>query len=403
MNTAERLNRLGTENAFEVLAEVHRLQAAGKDIISFAIGEPDFDTPENIKAAGIRAIQNNYTHYGPSAGIPPLREAIAAYVSKTRNIPVHSDEVVVTPGGKPIIYYTLHALINPGDQVIYPNPGFPIYESVIRFVGGQPVPAPLLEEKGFSLDTGHLAQLITPQTKMIILNSPQNPTGGMLSLEDLEQVARLACEYNLWILSDEIYSRIIYSGKFASISSLAGMKERTIILDGFSKTYAMTGWRLGYGVMNKNLAAHIARLITNCESCTNTFVQHAGIEALTGPQDAVDQMVAEFKARRDLIAAGLNSLPGFSCQTPNGAFYVFPNVTEACRNLGLADSKELQRHLLYTGQVAVLPRTAFGAKNTEETEEYLRFSYATSCENIEKGLARIAAALKVPAKNAVTL
>ena len=369
-----------------MLNDVNRLREAGQDIISFAIGEPDFDTPQNVKQACIEAIQANQTHYGPSAGILPLRETIANYISKTRNIPVNPDEVIVTPGGKPIIYYTLHALVNPGDEVIYPSPGFPIYESVIRFVGGVPIPAPLLEEKDFSLDTEHLEKLITPKTKLIILNSPQNPTGGMLSHHDLEQIAEIAIRHNLWVLSDEIYSRIIYSGKFESISSLPGMTKRTIILDGFSKTYAMTGWRLGYGVMNEKLANQIARLETNCVSCTNTFVQHAGIEALTGPQSSVDNMVSEFQSRRNLIVDGLNKLPGISCKKPNGAFYAFPNVTEACRQFGFADSNELQHYLLHTGNVAALPRTAFGTKNTAETQEYLRFSYATSRENIVKGL-----------------
>ncbi len=390
---ADRLNQLGTENAFEILNEVNRLKATGLDIISFAIGEPDFDTPENIKQACIQALQNNYTHYGPSAGILPLRETIADYVSRSRNIPVNPDEVVVTPGGKPIIYYTLHALINPGDEVLYPNPGFPIYESVIRFVGGKPIPVPLLEERNFSLDTAHLKQLITPRTKLIILNSPHNPTGGALTRQDLEEIAEMAISNDLWVLSDEIYSRILYSGKFSSISSLPGMKERTIILDGFSKTYAMTGWRLGYGVMNEQLAPLIARLITNCESCTNTFIQYAAIEALTGPQDAVEQMVREFKTRRDLIVRELNSIPGFSCKTPAGAFYAFPNVTEACKQYGFANSKELQHHLLHDAHTAALPRTAFGAKNMSETEEYLRFSYATSVDNITKGLQRIKDAL----------
>ncbi|HWR40255.1 MAG TPA: pyridoxal phosphate-dependent aminotransferase [Patescibacteria group bacterium] len=393
MKIANRLNHLGTENAFEVLNEVNRLRATGQDIISFAIGEPDFATPSHVKASAIQALESNQTHYGPSAGLLPLREAVARHIAQTRNIPTDPAQVVITPGGKPIIYYTLHALVNPGDEVIYPNPGFPIYESVIRFVGGIPVPAPLLEEKDFSLDTAQLARLITPKTRLIILNSPQNPTGGMLTPEDLQAIARLACQHNLWVLSDEIYSRILYSGEFHSIASLPGMQERTIILDGFSKTYAMTGWRLGYGVMPEELAAQIARLVTNCESCTNTFVQHAGLAALTGPQDDVVAMVAEFKRRRDLIVAGLNSLPGFQCRLPNGAFYAFPNVSDACRQLGFADSRELQQHLLYQGQVAVLPRTAFGLKNAGETGEYLRFSYAASCETIERGLERIHQAL----------
>ena len=393
MELAERLSRLGTENAFEVLAEVNRLKAEGRDIISFAIGEPDFDTPENIKHACIRAIQDNHTHYSPSAGIMPLRETIADYISKTRRIPVSAEEVVVTPGGKPIIYYLIHALVNSGDEAIYPNPGFPIYESVIRFVGGVPVPVPLLETKSFSFDVKHLEQLITPKTKLLILNSPQNPTGGMLTRLDLEQIAKLVVKHNLWVLSDEVYSRILYSGEFDSIVSLPGMKERTILLDGFSKTYAMTGWRLGYGVMPKELAAWIARLITNCESCTNAFIQYAAIEALTGPQDATERMVQEFKTRRDLIVDGLNSIPGFSCLRPLGAFYVFPNVSKVCERHGFSDAKALQQFLLHEGNVAVLPRTAFGMINAGETEQYLRFSYANSQENIRKGLERIAAAL----------
>ncbi len=394
MKLASRLANLGTENAFEVLNEVNRLKAAGRDIISFAIGEPDFDTPENIKQAGIKAIQDNFTHYSPSAGILPLRAAIAGHIGATRALPVTPDEVVVAPGGKPIIYYILHALVNPGDEVIYPNPGFPIYESVIRFTGGVPVPAPILEERDFSLDTAELAKLITPKTKLIILNSPHNPTGGMLTAADLEHVAALACQHDLWVLSDEIYSRIIYNGSFASIGSLPGMRDRTIILDGFSKTYAMTGWRLGYGIMHRDLAVHIARLITNCESCTNTFVQYGGLEALTGPQDFVDSMVGEFRARRDLIVAGLNTIPGFSCKIPRGAFYVFPNVTAACQKLGLADGKALQHYLLHTAAVAALPRSAFGERNAGENHEYLRFSYATSRENIIQGLERIDKAMR---------
>lgn len=394
MKLADRLNHLGIENAFEVLAEVTSLKAQGRDIISFAIGEPDFDTPENIKEACIRAIRDNHTHYGPSAGLPALRETIATYIAGTRGIDVSPEEVVVTPGGKPIIYYIIHALINPGDEVLYPNPGFPIYESVIQFVGGKPVPVPLLEEKDFSLDTAHLQSLITSKTKLIILNSPQNPTGGMLTDADLAAIADLAVKHDLWVLSDEIYSRVLYDGQFRSISALPGMKKRTIILDGFSKTYAMTGWRLGYGVMPKELATWIARLVTNNESCTNTFIQYAAIEALTGPQQATIEMVSEFKARRDLIVSGLNDIRGISCKLPGGAFYVFPNVTQACRNLGFADAKALQRYLLYEGNVAVLPRTSFGVKNTGETEEYIRLSYATSRENIAEGLRRIKAALE---------
>lgn len=394
MEFATRLNRLGTENAFEILAEVNRLKAEGRDIISFAIGEPDFETPDHIKDAAIQALRNNQTHYGPSNGILPLREAIAKHVSATRQIAVNPNQVVVMPGGKPIIYYTIHALVNEGDEVIYPNPGFPIYESVIRFVGGVPVPAPLSEANGFSFDIERLKQLVSPKTKLLILNSPQNPTGGIISPADLAEIARLAEQYDFWILSDEIYSRIVYDGTFHSIASLPNMAKRTIILDGFSKTYAMTGWRLGYGVMNEELAKQLTNLETNCESCTNTFVQYAGVEALTGPQDNVDAMVAEFRTRRDLIVDGLNAIDGFTCQKPNGAFYVYPNVTEACRKLGLADAKAFQKYLLYEAGVAVLPRTAFGGKLEGETEEYIRLSYATSQDTIREGLRRIAEAMK---------
>ncbi len=394
MNFAQRMNRLGTENAFEVLAEVKKLEAMGKDIISFAIGEPDFNTPEHIKEACIKAIRDNHTHYGPSAGILALREMIAEYITKTRKLPCHSDEVVVTAGAKPIIYFVIHALVNPGDEVIYPTPGFPIYESVINFVGGVPVPAVLLEEHSFTFDIDSLRELVTPKTKLIILNSPQNPTGGMLTKKDLEAIAELAISNDLWVLADEIYSRIVYDGDFVSISSIPGMKDRTIILDGFSKTYAMTGWRIGYGVMNETLARYITRLVMNSESCTNTFIQHAAIAALTGPQNDVQAMVQEFHARRDLIVDGLNSIKGIHCQVPKGAFYVFPNVTEACRNLGLETGKDLQHHLLYNAHVAVLPRTSFGAKDNREIGEFVRFSYATSRENIELGLKRIKEALE---------
>ncbi len=389
MKFAKRMDSLGTENAFVVLAEINKLKSQGKDIVSFCIGEPDFDTPQNIKNAGIDAINNNYTHYGPSAGLPGLREVVADYITKTRNIKIDPNEVVITPGGKPIIYYSIHALVDSGDEVIYPNPGFPIYESVINFVGAKPVPIPLLEEKGFSFDIDHLKKIVNDKTKMIILNSPQNPTGGVLSKEDLEAIAVLVNKYDLWVLSDEIYSRIIYEGEFSSIVSMKGLKDRTIILDGFSKTYAMTGWRIGYGVMPEKLALKISQLVTNCESCTATFTQMAAIEAYLGPQDGVGKMVSEFKERRDLIVKLLNEIEGFKCLVPRGSFYVFPNVTEACKNLGLKDSRELQRFILHKADVAVLSRTAFGVKNEGENEEYIRLSYATSRENIVKGLGQI--------------
>jgi aspartate aminotransferase len=386
---AERMGRLGTETAFEVLARVKKLEAEGREIVSFAIGEPDFDTPAHIKQAGIRAIENNETHYGPSAGIMPLREAVAEYIGKTRGLSVDPEEVVITPGAKPIIFFTIMALVDPGDEVLYPNPGFPIYESVINFAGGKAVPLPLLEEKDFSFDIDYLRSKVSDKTKLLIVNSPQNPTGGVLSKGDLEAIAELALKHDFMVLSDEVYSRILFDGDFYSISQIPGMKERTIILDGFSKTYAMTGWRLGYGVMRKDLAENIARLETNSESCTATFTQWAGVEALKGPQEPSEAMTAEFKKRRDIIVKGLNDIEGVSCRLPGGAFYVFPNVTKACRKLGLKDSNALADKLLYEGDVAVLGRTCFGRRNDEETEEYIRLSYATSTENILEGLARI--------------
>ncbi|MCK9222960.1 MAG: pyridoxal phosphate-dependent aminotransferase [Limnochordia bacterium] len=389
MRKATRLGRLGTETAFEVLAEVKQLEAQGRDIISFAIGEPDFATPGNVKEAACEAINEDQTHYGPSPGLMELREAIAAYISTTRKISVRPEEVVVTPGAKPIIFHGILACVDPGDEVIYPNPGFPIYESVIRFVGGVPVPLPLLEERDFRFDITQLQSLVTPKTKMIILNSPQNPTGGVLGAAELEAVAELALTYDLWVMSDEVYSRLIFDGEFMSISSIPEMKERTIIIDGFSKTYAMTGWRLGYGVTNASLAADIARIETNCESCTATFTQIAGIEALQGPQEAAEAMRQEFKTRRDLIVRLLNDIDGISCRVPSGAFYVFPNVTEACRKLGLKDAKEFQKKALYEGNVAVLPRTSFGSKDSWENQEYVRLSYATSTEQIKEGIERL--------------
>lgn len=394
MKLAQRMKRLGTENAFVVLEDVNKLISQGKDIISFCIGEPDFDTPDNIKKAVVRAIEERYTHYGPSVGLIQLREAVADYISKTRDIKVNPDEVVITPGGKPIIYYSIHALINPGDEVIYPNPGFPIYESVINFVGAKSVPISLLEEKGFSFDIDYLKKIVNGNTKMLILNSPQNPTGGVISEQDLKSIAEITEKYNLWILSDEIYSRIVYDGEFNSIASINGLKDRTIILDGFSKTYAMTGWRIGYGVMPRDLAKKIAQLETNCESCTATFTQIAAIEAYRGPQDETEKMVAEFKARRDLIVDGLNDIAGISCLKPKGSFYVFPNVTGACASLGFSDSKKLQEYLLYEAGVAVLPRTAFGIKNSSENQEYIRLSYATSRKNILEGLKKIKNAIE---------
>jgi aspartate/methionine/tyrosine aminotransferase len=335
----------------------------------------------NIKEAAKRAIDDNQTHYGPSAGMPGFREAVASYVSRTRGIDVSPDEVVATPGGKPIIFFSILACVDEADEVIYPNPGFPIYESMINFVGAKPVPLPLLENREFSFDIDQLKDKISERTSLIIINSPQNPTGGVIAKEDLKQLA------------DEIYSRIVYEGRFESITHYAGMKDRTIILDGHSKTYSMTGWRLGYGVMPKYLAARIARLMTNSNSCTATFTQLAGIEALTGPQEDAIAMVEEFRERRDLIVDGLNDIEGISCLKPHGAFYVFPNVTGVCRGLGFVDSKQLQQFLLYRADVAVLGRSCFGVKNVGEDQEYLRFSYAASKADIAEGLRRISNAL----------
>jgi len=394
MEKAKRMQRLGTETAFEVLAQVNELKRKGKDIISFAIGEPDFDTPLHIKDAGIKALKEGYTHYSPSAGVPSLRESVAHYISKTRGIEVDPEEVVITPGAKPIIAYGILACVNEGDEVIYPNPGFPIYESFINFVGAKPVPLPLLEEKEFSFDPKDLEAKITEKTKMIIINSPHNPTGGILTQDDLEVIAKIAKEKDIWILSDEVYSQIIYDGEFKSVVSIPGMKERTILIDGFSKTYAMTGWRLGFGVMRKDLAADLTRIQTNVNSCTNTFIQYAGIEALEGPQDASLAMVKEFKERRDLIWEGLNEIKGIRCVKPKGAFYIYPNVTEVCRNLNLANSKKLQEYLLCKAGVAVLSRSCFGCRNQGEKDEYIRLSYATSKEDILEGLERIKKAVE---------
>ncbi len=392
---AERMSRLGTETAFEVLAEVKKLQAKGKDVISFCIGEPDFNTPTNICNAAKRAIDNGMTHYGPSAGLPGFRKACADYLNRTRkNVCYIADEIVVTPGAKPIIFFGILATVNPGDEVIYPNPGFPIYESMINFVGGKPVPLPLLEEKEFAFNVDDLKKIITDKTKLIIINSPHNPCGGIIPKEDLEKVAQLAVEHDFWVMSDEVYSRILYDNEFESITQFPNMKERTILIEGHSKTYAMTGWRLGYGAMEKELASNIARLMTNSNSCTATFTQIAGKEAYEGSQEATKLMVEKFKKRRELIVNGLNDIKGIKCLKPKGAFYVFPNVTEACLNLGLKDAKELQTYLLYEAGVATLARTCFGSKNINEKEEYIRLSYATSEANIKEGLRRIKDALE---------
>ena len=380
LRLAERMARLGTETAFEVLVKARALEAKGRDIVHLEIGEPDFDTPRNIIDAGCDALHKGFTHYGPSAGLPQLREAIAQYVSETRRVDVSPEEVVVVPGGKPIIFFSILALAEQGDEVIYPNPGFPIYESMINYVGAKAVPIRLREEMDFRLDVDELAGLIKDRTKLIIINSPQNPTGGVLTKIDIERIAKAIGNRNIMVLSDEIYSRLIFEGEHHSIMSIDGMKEQTILLDGFSKTYAMTGWRMGYGVMRADLAAHIARLMTNSSSCTASFTQIAGVEALRGPQDSVTQMCAEFQKRRDVMVAGLNKIKGFSCRLPKGAFYVFPNITKTGWK-----SKKLADALLEDAGVAGLSGTAFG----DFGEGYLRFSVANSIENIEKALERV--------------
>jgi aspartate aminotransferase len=380
LRLAKRMARLGTETAFEVLVRARALEAKGKDIVHLEIGEPDFDTPANIVESGVAALRGGWTHYGPSAGLPKLREAIAEEVGSRRGVKVSPDEVVVVPGGKPIIFFSLLALVEEEDEVIYPNPGFPIYESMINFLGATAVPIRLREKMDFRLDVNELADLITDRTKLIILNSPQNPTGGVLSEQDVRDIADAIGDRDIMVLADEIYSRLIFEGRHFSLMSIPGWKDRTILLDGFSKTYAMTGWRLGYGIMRADLAAHIARLMTNSNSCTASFTQVAGIEGLRGDQSSVDRMCAEFRRRRDVFVTGINQIKGFSCRVPKGAFYVFPNIT----GTGWP-SKKLADALLEEAGVACLAGTAFG----QFGEGYLRFSVANSIENIQKALTRI--------------
>jgi len=380
LRLASRMSRLGTETAFEVLAKAKALERQGKSIIHLEIGEPDFDTPANVVEAAVNALHKGWTHYGPSAGLPELRQEIASYVSRTRDVKVTPEEVVVVPGGKPIMFFAMLALIDEGDEVIYPNPGFPIYESMINYVGGKAVPIPLREERDFAMDVDEMTALITDRTKLIILNSPQNPTGGVLPRADVERAAEAIGKRNIMILSDEIYHRLQFEGEPFSIMSLPGMQERTILLDGFSKTYAMTGWRMGYGVMRSDLAAHMTRLMTNSNSCTASFTQIAGIEALTGDQSAVDQMRGEFERRCRAFADGLNRIKGFRCRMPKGAFYVFPNIT----GTGWP-SKRLADALLEEAGVAALSGTSFG----QYGEGFLRFSVANSMENLMAALGRI--------------
>jgi aspartate aminotransferase len=381
LQLADRMSRLGTETAFEVLNKARALERQGRNIVHLEIGEPDFDTPSNVVEAAVDALHQGWTHYGPSAGLPELRQALAESVSRTRGVKVTSDQLVIVPGGKPIIFFTMLALIDEGDEVIYPDPGFPIYESMIRYVGGRAVPIQLREERDFSLDVDELASLISERTKLIIVNSPQNPTGGVLERRDIEQIAHVIGERNIMVLSDEIYSRLLFDGgQHFSIMSVPGMQERTILLDGFSKTYAMTGWRMGYGVMRPDLAVHITRLMTNSNSCTASFTQVAGIEAISGDQSSVDRMRDEFQRRRDVFVAGLNKIRGFSCRMPKGAFYAFPNITKTgWKSKALADA------LLEQAGVAALSGTSFG----DFGEGYLRFSVANSLDNLQEALNRL--------------
>jgi aspartate/methionine/tyrosine aminotransferase len=380
LRLADRMQRLGTETAFEVLVRARALEAKGRDIVHLEIGEPDFDTPANVIDAAVDALRGGFTHYGPSAGLPKLREAIAADVGRFRNIQVSPEEVVVVPGGKPIIFFCMLALANEGDEVIYPNPGFPIYESMINFVGARAVPIPLREERQFRLDVSELTRLITPRTRLIILNSPANPTGGVLGEQDIHDIVSVIGDRNIMVLSDEIYSRLIFDGRHFSPMSIPEFRERTILLDGFSKTYAMTGWRLGFGVMRPDLAVQIARLMTNSNSCTASFTQMAGVEALLGDQASVGRMCHAFCERRDLMVDGLNRIKGFRCLRPRGAFYVFPNI----QGTGWT-SQQLANALLDEAGVACLSGTAFGSYG----EGYIRFSVANSPENIQKALDRI--------------
>ncbi|HLQ66273.1 MAG TPA: pyridoxal phosphate-dependent aminotransferase [Candidatus Limnocylindrales bacterium] len=391
MRYADRMSQLGTETAFEVLAKARALEAKGRSVVHLEIGEPDFDTPAPIRAAAVRALEEGFTHYGPSAGLPEVREAIAAFIARDRRLAVTADQVVVTPGGKPVLTFAILACVNPGDEVIVPNPGFPIYESAVRFAGGTAVSLALREERSFRFGAADLEALLTPRTKMVVLNSPHNPTGSVLTPGDLDEIAALLKDRDIWVLSDEIYSKILYDGVHESIATRPGMQERTVILDGFSKTYAMTGWRLGYGVMNPTLAKHVARLATNVYSCATSFVQRAAPTALSGPQDEVKAMVAEFRRRRDAIVSGLNEIPGVTCAKPAGAFYVFPNV----KGLGM-NSSEAEHALLEEGGVAALSGAAFGSFG----EGYLRFSYANSIENIREGLRRFNAFAQSHAKAA---
>lgn len=384
MRLAERMSRLGTETAFEVLARARALEATGKEIIHLEIGEPDFDTPEFIRKAAQNAIDSGFTHYTPAAGMPEVRQVVADYLSKKTGVSYRAENIVITPGAKPVMFLCILALIETGDEVIYPNPGFPIYESAARFVGGKAVPYPLEEAEGFKMGGEKLKKLVGDKTRMLILNSPHNPTGAVMGKKELEGVYDVIKNRDIWVLSDEIYSRILYGGKHVSIASFPQMAERTIVLDGMSKAYAMTGWRLGFGAMPEKLAEAVTKLAINDFSCTAAFGQKAIEAALTGPQDEVDKMVSEFKARRDLILSGLKEIPRLSVTVPEGAFYVFPSIKGFRKS-----SKEMADYLLEGAGVACLSGTAFG----KHGEGYIRFSYANSQANIKKALEKVKKAL----------
>ena len=378
---AARMGTIGTESAFEVSARARALAAQGRPMIYLQIGEPDFDTPANVRAAAKRALDEGETHYAPFPGIPALREAIAADVALRKGVQADPSQVFVTVGGKGVMLYAILGLVDPGDEVIVPDPGYPIYESLTRFVGATPVPIPIRMENDFRLDVDELAALITPRTRVLFINSPANPTGGVLNRDDLERIAALAIEHDLWVVTDEIYGRILYDGaEHVSIAALPEMAERTIILDGFSKTFAMTGWRLGYAIVPTSLIPTYSQLIINTISCAPTFAQVGAVEALVGQQDDVDAMVVEFKARRDLVVAGLNEIPGIRCKTPLGAFYAFPSVA----GTGLSGA-EIAERLMHEADVCVLAGTALGAVGTE----HIRISYANSRENLTEALGRI--------------
>jgi aspartate aminotransferase len=388
MNHASRTSHLKPEGAYQVLARAQELEAKGREIIHLEIGQPDFETFDNIRLAGIRAISEGHTRYTPPIGMKSLREVIAEDAGKRHGIQIHPDQVVVSPGAKPNLFFPALAVIEPGDEVIYPNPGFPTYDAMIRLAGGVPIPVPLKEENNFSFDLEAFHRLVNKRTKMVILNSPSNPTGGVMPMADLKEIAIAAQKFNFWVLSDEIYARVAYdNASVPSIASLPGMMDRTIIVDGFSKTYAMTGWRLGYGIMPKSLAQVVQLLLTHSVGCTANFVQIAGIEALTGPQGQVDAVVAEYQKRRDAMVAGLNAMDGVTCQRPQGAFYVFPNI----KSFGISSS-QMADLILEKAGVAVLPGSAFG----EYGEGFLRLTYSNSIENILRAIKQIGDVLKSP-------